>query len=132
MKKNIKKILAAALALIAVLSLAIPGFAADINAEKAKQIALEDAGYQAQQVLYIKADYEIDDGIKVWNVDFLIENEEGRKVDYDYEIDADSGRILEKSREYEDDSYPDAEDKLENYFESLFIRFIKWLKSLFR
>ena len=131
MKKNIKKILSAVLALVAVLSLSIPCFAADISSEQAKQIALGDAGYSTEQVVYIRADYEFDDGRKVWNVDFLVEDDKGRRLDYDYEIAADNGRILEKDYDLEDDFYHDTDDKLENYFEALFRKFINWLKSLF-
>ena len=128
MKKNFKKVLSLALALVAVFSLAVPSLAADINAEKAKQIALKDAGYSAKQVEYIRAEYEVDDGVKVWNVDILVKDSKGRLVDYDYEISAKSGKILEKDREYE--NY-EADDKAENFVESIFRKFFNWLISLF-
>lgn len=132
MKKNLRKVLAIALAIVSLFSLSISAFAADISADKAKGIALKDAGYSAQEVIRIKAEYEVDDGRKVWNVDFLAEDEKGRVVDYDYEISAADGRILERDWEFEDDLYPDREDRYENAFEALFRKFVQWLLSLFR
>ncbi|MEE1321867.1 MAG: PepSY domain-containing protein [Acutalibacteraceae bacterium] len=132
MKKNLRKVLAIALAIVSLFSLSISAFAADISADKAKGIALKDAGYSAQEVIRIKAEYEVDDGRKVWNVDFLAEDEKGRVVDYDYEISAADGRILERDWEFEDDFYPDREDRYENAFEALFRKFVQWLLSLFR
>lgn len=132
MKNNVKKALALVLAVISLFSLSISALAADIGAEKAKEIALNDAGYRAEEVVYIKAEYEVDDGIKVWNVDFHAEDEKGRVRDYDYEIAAADGRILEKDWEYEDDLYPDSDDKAENFFEAIFRKLIQWLLELFK
>ena len=96
MKKKLKKVVSIALALIALFALSLTAFAADISAEDAKSIAVSDAGYSLSDVLYIRAEYEIDDGRRHWNVDFLVEDEKGRKVDYDYEVSASDGRILER------------------------------------
>lgn len=128
MKKNFMKLLSVVLALAAVFSLAVPSLAADVNADKAKQIALKDAGYSAKQVEYIRAEYDVDDGVKVWNVDILAKDSKGRLVDYDYEISAKSGRILEKDREYEK---ADAGDKAESLLEGVLLKLVKWLISLF-
>lgn len=132
MKNNVKKALAIVLAVLSLFSLSLSAFAADINADKAKEIALKDAGYSAQEVIRLKAEYDVDDGRRVWNVDFHAEDENGRIRDYDYEIAAADGRILEKDWEYEDDLYPDRDDKVENAFEAFFRKFVQWLLSLFR
>ena len=132
MKKKISKVLAVVLALVALFSLAVPAFAADISADKAKEIALKDVGYSVQEVIRIKADYDIDDGRKVWNVDLLVEDEKGRVLDYDYEISAADGRILERDWEFENDLYPDRDDRIENAFEAFFRKFIQWILSLFK
>ncbi len=132
MKKNLRKALALVLAVVSLFSLSISALAADISAEKAKEIALKDAGYRADEVVYIKAEYDVEDGRRVWNVDFHAEDEKGRVRDYDYEIAAADGRILEKDWEYEDDLYPDREDKVENVFEAFFRKFIQWLLELFK
>ena len=131
MKKNIRKILAVVLALASLFMLSLSVFAADISAEKSKEIALKNAGYSANEVLYIRADYDIDDGIKVWNVDFHVKDGKGRIIDYDYEISASDGRIFEKDWDYEDDYYPEPDDKIENAIEAFFSKIIQWLVSLF-
>lgn len=132
MKKNFRKVLAIVLAIVSLFSLSLSAFAADISAEKSKEIVLKDAGYSAQEVIRIKAEYEVDDGRKVWNVDFYAEDEKGRVLDYDYEVSAEDGRILERDWEFEDDFYPDREDRVENAFEAFFRKFVQWLLSLFR
>ncbi len=132
MKKNLRKALAISLAIVSLFSLSLSVFAADISADKAKEIALKDAGYSVQEAIRIKAEYEIDDGRKVWNVDFHAEDEKGRVLDYDYEIAASDGRILERDWEYEDDFYPDRDDRVENAFEAFFRKFVQWLISLFK
>ncbi len=131
MKKNLIKVLSIALVVVSLFSLSFSAFAADISAAEAKNIALKDAGYSAQEVIRIRAEYDIDDGRKVWNIDFLAEDEKGRVLDYDYEINAADGRILERDWEYEDDLYPERDDRVENAFEAFFRKFVEWLISLF-
>ena len=122
-----RKIVAAMTAFLILSTLSVTALAAEIGADAAKQIALEDAGYSSYDVKYIRADRENDDGIRVWNVEFHVE-EDGRYKDYDYEISASDGRILERDVDYErvhDDVY-------ENRFESFIRSVIAWLVSLFR
>ncbi|MFC4805402.1 PepSY domain-containing protein [Filifactor villosus] len=69
---------------------------ADIGLNKAKEIALRDAGLSASQVQFIKAQAEMEDGKKVYDIEFYHNN-----VEYDYEIDAATGRILEKDTDIE-------------------------------
>lgn len=133
MKKTLKKTLAIALTLIALFALSLTAFAADISAEDAKAIALKDAGFTSADAIYIAAEYELDDGWKKWNVDFLVQDENGYYVDYDYEISASDGRILERDWDYEDDYIPGGspivsiEDRIEAFFQKL----IAWIVSLF-
>ena len=127
--KKIKKLLSVILATLSVFALSVNAFAADISAERAKEIALADAGYKAQEVIYINARSDVDDGVKHWDVEFRVEDEKGRIAQYDYEISSD-GRIREKDKDYEE-ARPDADDKLENAFERLFRKIIEWLRALF-
>ncbi len=101
MKKKIQKLSSLALALILVLSLSVTGFAADISAEKAKEIALKDAGLSAAQVsgLSVRTDY--DDGVKYFDVSFYVQNANGSYTEYDYDIKASDGRILDKEADLE-------------------------------
>lgn len=65
-----------------------PARQTDIGVEKAKQIALKDAG--------VKAKLDKDDGRLVYDIEFFKGN-----VEFDYEIDAKTGRIREKDRDIE-------------------------------
>ena len=73
--------------------------AADIGVERAKSIALRDAGVSGVTVVKAKLDYE--NGGRVYDVEFYKGN-----VEYDYEIDAATGKILEKDRDIENYSIP--------------------------
>ena len=72
-----------------------------IGEAKAKSIALAHAGLSESQVTFIKAHLERDDGRIVYDVEFYSGNTE-----YDYEIDAVSGIILEYDRDIEHYSIP--------------------------
>ncbi len=68
-----------------------------IGEDKAKQIALEKAGLKAENVTRLKAEYDIDDGVKSYEVEFV-----SGGFEYDYDIDATSGKILKESKEKDD------------------------------
>lgn len=62
--------------------------------EKAKQIALADAGVSAADAKFIKAKADYDDGVKVFDIEFISGSRE-----YEYEINAASGKITDKDVE---------------------------------
>lgn len=62
-----------------------------IGAEKAKVIAFNDAGVEADAVTLRKAKIDKEDGVYVYEVDFCTETEK-----YEYEINAETGEITEK------------------------------------
>ena len=66
----------------------------EIFIEKAKQIALADAGVKAADAKFIKAKADYDDGRKVFDIEFIAGSKE-----YEYEINASSGKIIEKDVE---------------------------------
>ena len=86
---------------VSVLSGSLNTFAANnyIGVEKAKSIALKDAGVSG--ATFVKAKLETEDGVKVYDVEFYKSN-----VEYDYEIDAITGKILEKDLDIENFSIP--------------------------
>ena len=86
---------------VSVLSGSLNTFAAHnyIGVEKAKSIALKDAGVSG--ATFVKAKLETEDGVKVYDVEFYKAN-----VEYDYEIDAITGKILEKDLDIENFSIP--------------------------
>lgn len=68
--------------------------AAEITREQAQTIALEHGGFTADQVTGLRTEYEIDDGIARYEVQFR----QGR-WEYDYEINAETGAILSYDRD---------------------------------
>ena len=65
--------------------------------EKAKTLALNHAGLSAGEVSLSKAKFENDDGIMVYEIEFIKD-----RTEYEYTIDAASGKILEFDSEYDD------------------------------
>ncbi len=135
MKKNLKKTLSLALAIMMIFAVSITAFAADITKDQAQQIALKDAGYAAADVINLKVWQDNDDGVKVWEVDFLVEENRLYK-EYDYEIRVSDGVILEKDWDYEDDyigaggansGVQAALERIERWLEKIF----NYLKSIF-
>ena len=81
-----------------ILSGSFMSFAANnsyIGVEKAKAIALKDAGLGS--ATFTKAKLDTDDGVKIYDIEFRSGN-----MEYDYEIDAKTGTILEKDAEIDD------------------------------
>lgn len=71
----------------------------DIGKENAKSIAIKDAGVKASDITFIKVKLDIK---KTGNNEYDIEFHDNT-MEYEYEIDAVSGKILEKSIEPLDD-----------------------------
>ena len=68
-----------------------PSAGSDIGAEKAKSIALSDAGFTASQVQNLQVEKDNDDGRLEYEVEFRVNGTE-----YEYTISATDGTILEK------------------------------------
>ena len=66
----------------------------DIGIDKAIEIALQDAGMDKSNATITKQASEIDDGISVYEVSFV-----SGDMEYDYDIEAATGAIREKSSE---------------------------------
>ena len=65
-----------------------------ITKEKAEQIALDHLGLSKHQVTRLHTEYEIDDGISQYDVQFISGDWE-----YEFEIHAETGRILDFDRD---------------------------------
>ena len=68
--------------------------AQEIDVEKAKLIAVQNAGLYINNVTFIKQKYDIDDGIAQWEIEFIANNNK-----YEYEISASDGRVLKYEME---------------------------------
>ena len=67
-----------------------------IGAETARQTALDHAGVTEDQLDYLEADYDYEDGRMVYEVEFAVGG-----VEYEYDIDAATGDILKYERDGE-------------------------------
>lgn len=71
-------------------------FKDDIGMEKAKKIALKDADLKEKEVTFVRTRTGYDDGRKIYEVEFYYNGAE-----YDYEIDAKTGKIVSFDRDFE-------------------------------
>ena len=71
--------------------------AAKRTAEEAKAAALKHAGLTASQVKGLRAEYDVDDGVPEWEVEFYADG-----MEYDYEIHAETGKIRSWDKERDD------------------------------
>lgn len=96
-----KKLIALLLALLVVFSLSATAFAAQpenlISKERAKEIALEHAGYENSEVKFLKAKLDYDDGRYEYDIEFRADD----NYEYEYSINAVNGRVVEYDRDYE-------------------------------
>lgn len=77
-----------------------------IGEEKAKQIALSNAGVSQNDVTGYRIKRDYDDGIVKYEIDFYVGN-----VEYEYDIDANTGAVLEANKDLEDDYRPTSTSK---------------------
>lgn len=73
-----------------------------VTLEQAKQTALQHAGKTASQVQFIKAQQDWENGRKVYEIEFIVSGGTGY-TEYDYEIDAATGKIV--SYDYDAENY---------------------------
>ena len=66
----------------------------EITLEKAKEIALADAGLTDSEVVFAKTKQEMERGILVYEIEFYVDG-----IEYSFEIDALSGKVLEAEME---------------------------------
>ena len=69
-----------------------------ITKEEARKIALEHLGLTADQVKHLRTDYEIDDGVSQYDVEFHYGDWE-----YEFEIHASTGKILGFDKDHKND-----------------------------
>ena len=76
-----------------------------LTAQEARDIALKDANLTAENVIFDLTEYETDDGVPVYEIEFHADGWE-----YDYEIHAETGTILSSDKEKENTKKPVATD----------------------
>lgn len=71
--------------------------ATKLTKEEALAIALKHAGLTADEITRVQCQYDVDDGVPQWEVEFRV----GR-MEYEYTIHAETGEILEWDKENDD------------------------------
>ena len=61
-----------------------------ISADRAKEIALEDGGVQAENATFKKVKFDKDNGVHIYEIEFVAGGSE-----YEYELNAVSGAVIE-------------------------------------
>ena len=77
---------------------AAPENAAELTKEQAQKIALDHLGITADQVSRMRAEYEIDDGVPQFDIEFHQGDWE-----YEFEIHAGNGKILSYDKDHKYD-----------------------------
>ena len=73
-----------------------------LTAQDAERIALEHAGVAAEDAVYLYSEFEWDDGIPMYEVNFRVARENSnRYVEYEYGIHANTGKILDFERDFD-------------------------------
>ena len=70
---------------------------AELSDEEAVSVALKHAGLTADEVRRIVCEYDVDDGVPQWEVEFRV-----GKMEYEYTIHAETGTILEWEKDWDD------------------------------
>lgn len=83
-----------------------PNAGSYISAEKARELALADAGVKSAEATFLKTRLDKEDGKMIYEVEFCAGNTE-----YDYELDAVSGKILEKDYDCDDYDWANRENQ---------------------
>ena len=77
---------------------AAPASSGSVSEDEAKQIALTHAGVSESETERLRVKFERDDGVDQYEVTFHV-----GAMEYDYEINANTGKILKSESEYDDD-----------------------------
>lgn len=109
MKENKKKIMVVAMATAITVTTATSSLmvfanstrTADIGEAKARAIALRDAGLKENQISFVRIRLDRENGRNEYDIEFY-----SNGVEYDYEIDARTGAIMEKDKDIENYRIP--------------------------
>ena len=92
-----KKLFTMVMVLAMLFAFSVPAFAqgTGLTLDQAKQAALDYAGVKASEAVFTKAYQDRDDGRLVYEIEFYADG-----VEYDMDVDVNTGRITDFSREY--------------------------------
>lgn len=94
--KTTKKILSVILACLMIMSIGMTALGATyIGNDKASEIALAHAGVTADQAKFLTCEFDYDDGLAIYEVEFYFD-----KFEYGYDINARTGAVVKFERDY--------------------------------
>ena len=101
------KKLAALIVAVMMMAGCVSAFAADktVTKEEAVQAVLDYTGLKADQVTFTRVHQDFDDGMRVWDIEFY-----SGGVEYEFNVDMKTGRIVEADRDYDRDRDDDWDD----------------------
>jgi len=70
-----------------------------ISSGKAKKVALEHAKLDESEVKFVKRELTNDDGVRIYDVEFYTDD-----IEYSYEIDAETGKIIDYDYDHREES----------------------------
>ena len=108
-----KKLIAAIMALMIMVCGCSAAFAAKktLSKEEAVEIALKSVKMEIEDVKFTKIEKDKDDGRLIWEIEFV-----RKGIEYEFDIDARTGKILEANKErYDGDD--DLLDDLDDFFD---------------
>lgn len=77
-----------------------------ISVEQAKELALSHAGISTSDIIFVKIDFDDEDGIKHYEIEFV-----SGGYEYDYDINALTGAVIKCEKELDDDDRTDKEQQ---------------------
>ncbi|MGN1117773.1 MAG: PepSY domain-containing protein, partial [Acutalibacteraceae bacterium] len=99
MKKTLKKLLAALLAVLVIIGSSAVAFAGSITQAQAEDIALKDIGISRTEASFIHTEADYENGkLTEYEVDVYVKNSNGY-TEYEYEIRVSDAKILSKKTE---------------------------------
>ena len=111
MNNHIKKVLSSFLAVLMIMTVALTGSAANITSDKARDIALSDANVSRSDAEFTKTKLETENGKAVYEIEFRVETSSS-VTEYEYEILASNGKILDREKETKTVSVPSTKNKI--------------------
>lgn len=77
-----------------------------ISVEQAKELVLSHAGISTSDIIFVKIDFDDEDGIKHYEIEFV-----SGGYEYDYDINALTGAVIKCEKELDDDDRTDEEQQ---------------------
>ena len=110
-----KKLIAAIIAVMMMAGIAAGAASAEevkLSREEAMKAVLDYANIKEDQVTFTKVKQDWENGYQIWEIEFITNG-----VEYDFDVDLYSGRILKADRDRDDDWDDDRDDFLDDLFD---------------